>query len=184
MVIGFNIDDVIRNISDRVWGFHKKENPDSELEVTDINLGDLMNSLKLTKEEYEEFIADYMLEIYASTVDQYKNSNMDFNQLFHFLNENGHEVVIIQEETGKIKAATLYFLSDRCIEINSIFFINDPLDFNKKCDIFVTANPKYLSNDNLKTIKVNRHYNKDIVKNVSINEIKDLFNIDLNNLNF
>jgi len=182
MIIGFNIDDVLRNTSERIYGFYLKEHPNNDVDIK-VNLSDIQGSLNMNDEEYKEFIEDYLLEIYGSTADQYKNSNKDFNALVNFLNENGHEVVIIQEETGKIRSATLYFLSDRCLDVNSIFFINDILDIRKKCDIFVTANPKHLMIEDLKTVKVNRVYNKDINKENSINEIKDLFNLFVNDLN-
>lgn len=182
MIFGFNIDDVLRNTSERIWTFYTREYPDSSLKLEDINIGDLQTSLGLSTDQYQEFIDDYILEIFGSANDQYKNSNKDFNVLVKFLAEYGHECVIIQKESGKIKNATLYFISDRCIDINHIHFINDN-NFWAYCDVLITSNPNLLKLSN-KKIKVEREYNKDIKCKISINDIKDIFNLDLNNIKY
>jgi hypothetical protein len=181
MVFGFNLDGVLRNTIERVYNFYMNEHPSSTLKVEDINIEDVGASLGLSKEEYSEFLEEYLLEIFGSAKDQYRNSNKDFNNLVYYLNEKGHEVVIIQEETGKIKSATLYFISDRCLDVSAVYFVKDNTIWDK-CDVLVTANPKYLRNAKKTVIKVNRPYNMLIPAETNINEIKDMFNLDLTNI--
>jgi hypothetical protein len=180
MIFGFNIDDVLRNTSERIWNLYKKQYPNTSLKLHQVNIGNLQASLNLSPDKYHEFIEDYMIEIYGSADDQYKNSNKDFNRLVAHLAENGHKSVIIQEETGKVKNATLYFISNRLLDINDIHFIQDPDDIWTKCDVFITANPKYLADPfSKKMIKVERPHNYDIISENTISEIKDMFNIQL-----
>ncbi len=179
MIFGFNLDDVLRNTSERVWAFYKKQYPNSALKLHQVNIANIQSSLNLTSEKYSEFIQDYMLEIYGSANDQYKNSNKDFNSLVAILANKGHKSVIIQEEAGKIKNATLYFISDRMLDVNDIHFVQDQDDIWKKCDVLVTANPKYLADPfSQNMIKVQRSYNFNIKSEYTINEIKDLFKIE------
>lgn len=182
MVFGFNLDSVLRNTIERVFNFYTNEHPSSTLKVEDINIGDIRASLGLSEKKYTEFLEDYILEIFGSAKDQYRNSNKDFNNLVYYLNEKGHEVVIIQEETGKIKSATLYFISDRCLDISAVYFVKDNGSIWNKCDVLITANPKHLINAEKKVIKVNRPCNSEILTEFVVNEIKDIFNLDLTNI--
>ncbi len=177
MIFGFNIDDVLRNTTERIWTFFLREYPDSPLVLDDLNGGDIQGSLGLSDEEYNEFIENYILEIYGSATDQYKNSNKDFNVLVKFLAEFGHECVIVQKESGKVKNATLYFISDRCLDVNHIHFISVD-NFWDYCDVLVTANPTHLTLGK-KVIKIKRQYNSHIESKTEISEIKDIFNLDL-----
>ena len=183
MKIFFNLDDTLRNTSERLATFYVKEKPDSNITPDDIDLSRLRDTLVFSdEEEYLDFFENYFLEIFGSAKDQYWNSNRDFNELVKFLEENGHEVFIAQKETGKIKSASFFFISDRQLDVNRVLF-SDSLDgLLEECDLIVAANPKIITHamgNGIKTIRVKRHYNEDLLSDFSVNEIKDIFNLDI-----
>ena len=57
---------------------------------------------------------------------------------------------LIQKEGGIIKNATMFYLSDRCININEIHFIKNYHEIWNKCDVMVAANQRYLDWQNQK----------------------------------
>lgn len=191
MVVGFNLDDVLRNTSERILGYFLKEYPNSNLKLEDVNIGNLKSLPFQTKEKdrellstdqvIEQFFQDYVMEIFGSSRDQYPNSNKDFNRLVSFLDENSHKTIIVQKENGKIKNSSLYFICDRFLDINDVTFTNKIESMWDKCDTLVAANPKiidYAIKNNKNVIKVERWYNQDLKTEFSIKEIKDIFNLE------
>ncbi len=98
---------------------------------------------------------------------------------FNFLNDfyldfrNENEIVIISDEIGKTKPATLFFLSKFGCLIESISFYNET---NKskilsQFDLIVTSNPDIIINYN-NCIKFNTDYNKEIEGENSINSLE------------
>lgn len=172
--LGFNIDDVVRDTSKRIFWFYVKDYLTNygivpSLNYEDVDLGDLSNSLGFKKEsklpiedkydeivdanevvdkktafEYEKFIQDNYLDIFGNSTEVYKGASTDLNNLFEFLKEENIKPVIIQREGGIIRNATFLFLSDKGISIDQVNFIKNYEDAFDYCDILVTANPNFL----------------------------------------
>ena len=89
-----------------------------------------------------------------------------------------HDFVIISDEIGKSKPATLFFLSKFGCEIEKVVFFNT-ITVNSmwnELDILLTANPNLLLNhpENKRIIKFETEYNKDVLIEDKIEKIKDL----------
>jgi hypothetical protein len=103
-----------------------------------------------------------------------------FNDLFDFYIENRdqHEILIVSDEIGKSKPATLFFLSKFGCQIEKVKFYSQ-ITINSmwnEVDILLTANPDLLLNypETKKVIKFNTSYNKDIETEHSVSFIKQL----------
>ena len=94
------------------------------------------------------------------------------------------KIVLMNNESQRSKAATLFFLSKNYYNLEQIVFPNKWKDFWSYCDILVTDNPKLLKikpKDKI-SIKVKNDFNVDIKSNYTIIDIKELFKI-LKNIN-
>ncbi len=210
LTIGFNLDDVVRATSERIYWFYvkfylKKYGVEPKLNYEDIDLSDIKKSLGLSNEvvelgetnsedgiidltnikqdyndgltEYQTFIEENYLDIFGNSKETYKGVSNDLNNLFELMYENNIKPIIIQRESGIIRNATLFFLSDKGISVDQINFIRKYEDAFDYCDYLVTANPNFMGIG--KTIKINTHYNTNINSDYSFNNIKDMFNLVL-----
>ena len=91
--------------------------------------------------------------------------------------QNEIEWVLISEQIGKTKPATLFFISKFGCDVDKVVF------FNKKTidkiwdefDILVASSPNLLSNTDTKpTIKYERTYNSNIDVQYTITNLKEL----------
>jgi hypothetical protein len=102
---------------------------------------------------------------------------MDFNELYNEFRDE-HEILIVSDEIGKSKPASLFFISKFGCLVESVKFYSE-ITINSlwnSIDILLTANPKLLLNhpDNVTVIKYGTNYNKDIQTKHSIIQFKEL----------
>jgi hypothetical protein len=97
---------------------------------------------------------------------------------FYFDMRDAHEIIIVSDEIGKSKPASLFFLAKfGCLVENIKFYseitINSLWD---SIDILLTANPNLLLNHptNKQVIKFNTDYNSNIQIEDSISSMKEL----------
>lgn len=213
--IGFNLDDVVRATSERIYWFYikfylKKYGVEPNLNYEDLDLSDIKKTLGLSNEtieldndsvdedgiidltkisndnyndglsEYETFIEENYLDIFGNSKEVYKGVSNDLNNLFELMNENNIKPIIIQRESGIIRNATLFFLSDKGIGMDQINFIKTYEGAFEHCDYLVAANPNFLNINPNKTIKINTHYNKHIKVKYELDKIKEMFELVLN----
>ena len=102
---------------------------------------------------------------------------MDFNDFYLDMREN-HDILIVSDEIGKSKPASLFFISKfgclvECVKFYSESTINSLWD---SVDILLTANPKLLLNHPEKkiVIKFETVYNKEIDSKHTITSLKEL----------
>jgi len=130
-----------------------------------------------SNEEYYSFMyEEYCMEIFGHAPSSEMNTFNTLNELYKDM-RNNHDFLIISDEIGKSKPATLFFLSKFVCEIEKIIFfsnytINQIWD---NFDILLTANPNLLLNhpDDKLIIKFETEYNKHLDKDHSITNIKD-----------
>ena len=149
-----------------------------------VNSLDIPKHFKFQNEE-EQFsfmYEDFAMEIFGHAGSSETFTFNDFNNLYLDLRDN-HEIVIISDEIGKSKPATLFFLSKFGCLSEKIIFYND---FTKEeilnsFDYLVTSNPNTIINyrNKMMVVKYETEYNKnvdhkDTIK--SISELKQIIN--------
>ena len=88
-----------------------------------------------------------------------------------------NEIIIVSDEMGKSKPATLFFLSKFGCLIEQIKFFNSVTENNilNDLDILLTANPTLLLKkyDKTKVIKFDTQYNKEIKSDYTISSLSE-----------
>jgi hypothetical protein len=102
---------------------------------------------------------------------------MDFNDFYFDMRDN-HDILIVSDEIGKSKPASLFFISKFGCLVETVKFysestINSMWD---SIDVLLTANPNLLLNypEHKVVIKYETQYNKEIEVEHSIIKFKEL----------
>jgi hypothetical protein len=89
-----------------------------------------------------------------------------------------HDVLIVSDEIGRSKPASLFFISKFGCLVETIKFYSESTinSLWDSVDILLTANPKLLLNipKNKIVIKYNTIYNKDVESEFNISSLKEL----------
>lgn len=130
-----------------------------------------------SNEEYYSFMyEEYCMEIFGHAPSTEMNTFNTLNEIYRDM-RNEHDFLIISDEIGKSKPATLFFLSKFVCEIEKIIFFSNFTLKNiwNDFDILLTANPNLLLNhpEDKLVIKFETDYNKHINKEYSITNLKD-----------
>jgi len=146
--------------------------------ITSLKLSDHLK-FKDDDELYEFLYTEHCMEIFGHAPSTEYNSFIDLNEFYVDFRDN-HEILLISDEIGKSKPATLFFLSKFGCQIEKIKFYSS-ITLNSiwdDLDVLLTANPDLLLNhpENKTLIKFNTTYNQEIVFEKEINSIKDLKN--------
>jgi hypothetical protein len=119
------------------------------------------------------------MEIFGHAGSVENSSIMDFNEFYLDVRDN-HDILIVSDEIGKSKPASLFFISKFGCLVETVKFysestINSMWD---SIDVLLTANPNLLLNypKNKIVIKYETKYNEDIIVEHSITKIKELQN--------
>jgi hypothetical protein len=206
MKIGIEINGVLRNTIEKITQVYQKNNIDgyqdfftgktfkldlsgnTELEevsepfqyemtlpVTTLNL---MNHFKFqNEEEYYSFLyEEHPMEIFGHSPSTEMTTFNDLNNIYFNL-RNEHDLMIVSDEIGKSKPASLFFLSKFGCEIEKIkFYSNSTINSMwNEIDVLLTSNPILLLNhpsDKI-SIKFETDYNKNINTPHSIKTLKE-----------
>jgi hypothetical protein len=197
MRIGIEVNGVLRNTIDKIEKTYQKflidktegiedENQfkfEMNLPVTSLDLGQHFKFE--TKEDLFSFLfEEFPMEIFGHAQStEYQTFNY-LNDIYLKLRDN-HDLVIVSDEIGKSKPATLFFLSKFGCQLEKVKFysnitINSMWD---EIDILLTANPDLLLShpEDKIVIKFETDYNKSINNHNFINSLKDL-ELVLNNI--
>lgn len=187
MRIAIDVDGVLRDTYEKIEQIYQKffidelelVDEDFQFEITKpFNTNDYKNHFKFkTEDEYYSFIyEEFAMQIFGHAPSTEMSTFQDLNSIYKNL-KSDHNFVLISNQIGKTKPATLFFISKFGCEIDRIIFYNK-LNENEiwnEFDILVTANPDLLKQNNDKTlIKFETSYNSDIESQHSLNTIKDL----------
>jgi hypothetical protein len=117
------------------------------------------------------------MEIFGHAPSLEMSTFVDFND-FYVENRDKHEILVVSDEIGKSKPATLFFLSKFGCQVEKVKFyskitLNSMWD---EVDVLLTASPDLLLNhpENKKVIKFESVYNKEVHSEVTIKEFKEL----------
>jgi hypothetical protein len=190
MRIAIEINGVLRNTIDKIVQTYQKymidktdgiEDEESfkyemNLPVTSLILQDhfkFQNDEELYSFLYEEF----PMEIFGHSQSTEYSSFNELNDIYVNLRDN-HDLIIVSDEIGKSKPASLFFLSKFGCQLEKVKFYSN-LTINSmwnEIDILLTSNPALLLEhpDDKTIIKYQTEYNKQIDTKYSITELKEL----------
>jgi len=190
MRIAIEINGVLRNTIDKIEQTYQKymidkteglEDEESfkyeiSLPVDSLNL---RNHFKFqTDEELYSFLyEEFPMEIFGHSQSSEYSTFVDLNDLYIKLRDN-HELLIVSDEMGRSKPASLFFLSKFGCQLEKVKFysnitINSMWD---EIDVLLTSNPTLLLEhpDDKIVIQYQTEYNKHIKSDNSITTIKEL----------
>jgi hypothetical protein len=190
MRIAIEINGVLRNTIDKIEQTYQKYMIDKtdgiedgnsfkyeiNLPVTSLTLQDhfkFQNDEELYSFLYEEF----PMEIFGHSQSSEYSTFNDLNETYINLRDN-HDLIIVSDEIGKSKPASLFFISKFGCQLEKIKFysnytINSMWD---EIDLLLTANPALLlehPSDKI-LIKYETDYNKNIKTSHNIKSLKEL----------
>jgi hypothetical protein len=152
-----------------------------------------VNSLNLKKhfafqsdeELYDFMYREFPMQIFGHAGSTEISSMNDLNDFYLDFRES-HDMLIVSDEIGKSKPATLFFLSKFGCLLEKIKFFSNSTQNSlwDELDILLTANPDLLLNypKNKLIIKFETSYNEEIKTEHSISSFKEFKNI-IKNLN-
>ena len=190
MRIGIEINGVLRNTLGKIEQTYQKfmidktegieDADDFEYKITTPN-----NSLEIKnhftfrddEELYSFLYEEFPMEIFGHSQSAEYSTFNDLNDIYHRLRDN-NDFIIVSDEIGKSKPASLFFLSKFGCEFEKVKFyststLNSMWD---EIDILLTSNPALLLNhpsDKI-LIKYVTDYNQDVESEYKINTIKEL----------
>ena len=190
MKIAIEIDGVLRNTLEKIQQTYQKFMidktdgiEDGEDIVREIKLP--LDSLELKNhftfvddEELFSFLyEDFPMEIFGHAQSTEYNTFNDLQEIYLNLRDN-HDLLIVSDEIGRSKPASLFFLSKFGCQIEKVKFysnitINSMWD---EIDVLLTSHPVLLLEhpEDKVVIKYQTEYNKHIETDYSITELKGL----------
>lgn len=190
MRIGIEVNGVLRDTLKKIQQEYEKwyiDNPfkeetEEEFEykvISDLTSLDIISHLKFKDEDdlYNFLYKEHTMEIFGHSGSVENSSMVDLNDFYLDMRDN-HEILIVSDEIGKSKPATLFFISKFGCLVESVRFYSEST-INLlwgSVDILLTANPKLLLNhpEDKIMIKYDTSYNSDIKTEHSISTIKEL----------
>jgi hypothetical protein len=190
MRIGVELNGVLRDTLKKIQEVYEKwyiENPFSEEQqfkyevISDCTTLNIKEHLKFKDEDelYNFMYKEYTMEIFGHAGSVEYNGMNDFNDFYLDMREK-YDIVIVSDEIGKSKPASLFFFSKfGCLTETVKFYSESTINsLWDSVDILLTANPNLLLNHPLdkKVIKYQTVYNENINSEHSIQSIKELKN--------
>jgi hypothetical protein len=194
MRIGIEINGVLRDTLTKIqqeyekwylnenWKELKLIEDDPEIErkvISDVTSLELSNhlSFKNQDEVYDFLYKEHTMEIFGHASSVEYNGMTDLNDFYVEMREN-HDILIVSDEIGKSKPASLFFLAKFGCLIEQVKFYSESTinSLWDSIDILLTANSNLLLNhpEGKIVIKYNTTYNSDIKTEYSISTLKEL----------
>jgi hypothetical protein len=166
MKIGIIVNHVLRNILTPFEFYYSKEFPDRKIKKP-FDTENLFNHFEFQdKQSFDKFIEDYNLEIFAFSDSPEKTTIISLNNLYSNLKMGGHELVVLSNENGRNKPATLNFLSKQLCPADRIVFTTNYNKIWNECDVIITAEPGIIKSKpfNKKAILIKTDFLNDSIK--------------------
>ena len=194
MRIGIEMNGVLRDTILKFRQLYEKFNIDlaPELEegnepvfkyevIEPIDSLDLMKHFTFpSKDEFYSFMyEEHPMEIFGHAPSVEMSTMMDLNEFYYDM-RNNHDILVVSDEIGKSKPASLFFLSKfGCLIEKVKFYSESTIDSMwNEIDVLLTANPDLLLKcpKDKKVIKFETEYNKQVDSDLSITTLKELKN--------
>jgi hypothetical protein len=192
MRIGIEMNGVLRDTILKFRQLYEKFNIDlmAELEegeepafkyevIEPIDSLDLLNHFTFpSKDEFYSFMyEEHPMEIFGHSPSVEMSTMNDLNEFYYEMRDN-HDILIVSDEIGKSKPASLFFLSKFGSLIEKVkFYSESTIDSMwDEVDVLLTANPNLLLNypKDKKVIKFETEYNKQVDSDLTITTLKEL----------
>lgn len=147
--------------------------------LSEVNSLNLMNhfSFKDENDLYSFMYEDFAMQIFGHAGSTETFSFNDLNEIYHKYRDN-NELLILSDEMGKSKPASLFFLSKfGCLLEKIKFYSNATINTVwDEIDVLLTSNPQLLlmKPNNKIVVKYNTVYNEDVYCEYEINSLKEL----------
>jgi hypothetical protein len=190
MRIAIEINGVLRNTLEKIQQTYQKFMIDKTDGIDDdenfireikqpLDSLDLKNHFTFTDDEelFSFLYEDFPMEIFGHSQSTEYNTFNDLNDIYLNLRDN-HDLLIVSDEIGRSKPASLFFLSKFGCQIEKIKFYSN-ITINSmwnEIDVLLTSNPVLLLEHptDKKVIKYHTGYNKHITTDHSITNLKEL----------
>jgi hypothetical protein len=191
MRIGIELNGVLRDTLKKIQQEYEKwylnnpfrdenEEDDFKYEVlSELTTLDILNHLKFRSEDelYDFLYKEHTMEIFGHAGSVEPSGLVELNEFYLDLRES-HDIIVVSDEIGKSKPASLFFISKFGCLVESVKFYSESTinSLWDSVDILLTANPKLLLNHpkNKMVIKFNTIYNEDIESDFNISSLKEL----------
>lgn len=188
MRIGIEINGVLRDTLKKIQQEYEKwyiDNPfkeedEFEYEVlSDVTSLDIVKHLKFKddNELYDFLYKEHTMEIFGHAGSVEPSGLLDLNDFYLDMRDN-HDIIVVSDEIGKSKPASLFFISKFGCLVESVKFYSESTinSLWDSIDILLTANPKLLLNHpkNKILIKFNTVYNSEVESEFNISSLKEL----------
>ena len=191
MRIGIEINGVLRDTLKKIQQEYEKwylnnpfrdenEEDDFKYEVlSELTTLNISNHLKFRSEDelYDFLYKEHTMEIFGHAGSVEPSGLVELNEFYLDMRES-HDIIVVSDEIGKSKPASLFFISKFGCLVEKVFFYSEVTknDMWNSVDILLTANPKLLLNypKNKMVIKFNTIYNEDIESDFNISSLKEL----------
>lgn len=181
MIIGISVNGILRDTLVKIREIYEKY---EETTIDgDLTYSNLMSKLNFeTQEDLYNFLYDESpIEIFGHAMESETNVINKFNEFVK--NQIDNEIIIISDEIGKSKPATLFFLSKYGTLVSEIFFynLNSIHKVWEKCDVILTDSNEILKikPDNKVVIKKLNTDNNEIISDYIVNNFDEFLNLDL-----
>jgi hypothetical protein len=189
MKIAIEINGVLRDTLKKIQQEYEKwyinnpfneEEDDFKYEVfSDLNSLDITKHLKFKNEDelYDFLYKEHTMEIFGHAGSVEPSGLLEFNEFYLDMREE-HDILIVSDEIGKSKPASLFFISKFGCLVETVKFYSESTinSLWDSIDILLTANPNLLLNHpkNKIVIKFNTTYNENIEIEHNISSLKEL----------
>jgi hypothetical protein len=164
------------------WKELKLIEDDPEIErkvISDVTSLELSNHLAFKNQDeiYDFLYKEHTMEIFGHAASVEYNGMNDLNDFYVDMRDN-HDILIVSDEMGKSKPASLFFLAKFGCLVEQVKFYSETTinSLWDSIDILLTANSNLLLNypEGKIVIKYNTTYNSDIKTEYSISTLKEL----------
>ena len=188
MRIGIEINNVLRNTLGKIEQVYNRwyvENTfEDELDfeygiISPLDSLDIKNHLKFRDDDhlYDFLYKEHAMEIFGHAGSVDLSTMFDFNDFYNEMRDE-HDIIVLSDEIGKSKPASLFFLSKFGCLAETIKFYSEPTKTQMwdSIDVLLTANPDLLLNkpENKIIIKYKTTYNSEIKVEHEIDSLKEL----------
>jgi hypothetical protein len=122
---------------------------------------------------------EYTMELFGHAPSSEMNTFNVLNELYYDLRDE-YDLIIVSDEIGKSKPASLFFLSKFGCLLEKVIFYSETTknDMWNNVDILITSNPDLILNkpEGKIVVKFLRDYNKNIKSELEISTLSD-FNL-------
>lgn len=188
MRIGIEINNVLRDTLGKIeqvynrWyvenSFEDELDFDYEI-ISPLTSLDIKSHLKFKDDDhlYDFIYKEHTMEIFGHAGSMDMSTMMDFNDFYNEMRDE-HEIIIVSDEIGKSKPASLFFLSKFGCLVETVKFYSESTKNQMwdSVDVLLTANPDLLLNkpENKIIIKYKSTYNSEIKVDYEIESLKEL----------